>query len=759
MGLLVACIGLLSVHVQGAPIKRRDPVKRQLNVADAIEMVRIGDSSYLESPNASENVVQFSPDKSKFAFVTQQGDLTTDTVVYRLLIFNTSEAFNSPTPKVVATLASSSNREAIRQLKWLHDNETIAFLGEQPGHTSQLYEVNVRTTKLERLTDQATPVLYYSMTDSGERFVYVAQSNPRPVMTQEMMQHGFFVTSQQWDDLYTNYPRVATQRVVYVKTPELKTSRRVGRVLDMPPEGVSISPNGRYAFLRAYRSSPPASWNEYRYRADYEADPAMIACSNGEISRCPQQLVIVDLDKLTITPLINAPATNKIAGSNLAVWTVHDSILLVNALLPLDDVDPAERNRRVCHVYAAEVALPEKTLIKIAERREPYPVVSIDRDAKTGQITAHPKLATLGPALTFHKGSEKWTITEVTGAPSEPDDQLVVTLDQDINSPPRLVANDRRTHRKAVVLDLNPQFSQLAFGHVEVFSWKTRRGIAYEGTLYYPTTYLPGTRYPLIIQTHDERRDRFWINGPYTTAYAAQPLANRGFFVLQMGIVDIYDKSSIEGIYKILGTAQEGPYYSDLFESAVDALDHRGFIDRGRVGLTGFSRAAYHVLYALTHSPYHFAAAVIADGINFGYVDCVYYLESNGSSLCEKMNGGGPPYGDSLTGWIKEAPTFRLDKIHAPVLLQAISGPLGEWEIFAGLRWLKRPVDMLNFYPEGEHVLVRPRQRLLSEGSVVDWYCFWLKGEEDADRMKAAQYARWRQMRDAVKARAERANR
>jgi hypothetical protein len=29
----------------------------------------------------------------------------------------------------------------------------------------------------------------------------------------------------------------------------------------------------------------------------------------------------------------------------------------------------------------------------------------------------------------------------------------------------------------------------------------------------------------------------------------------------------------------------------------------------------------------------------------------------------------------------------------------------------------------------------------------VDWYSFWLKGEEDPDSAKAEQYVRWKKMR------------
>jgi hypothetical protein len=47
----------------------------------------------------------------------------------------------------------------------------------------------------------------------------------------------------------------------------------------------------------------------------------------------------------------------------------------------------------------------------------------------------------------------------------------------------------------------------------------------------------------------------------------------------------------------------------------------------------------------------------------------------------------------------------------------------------------------------GEHILIRPQQRLLSQETVVDWYCFCLKSEEDPDPAKAEQFKRWREMR------------
>jgi hypothetical protein len=43
---------------------------------------------------------------------------------------------------------------------------------------------------------------------------------------------------------------------------------------------------------------------------------------------------------------------------------------------------------------------------------------------------------------------------------------------------------------------------------------------------------------------------------------------------------------------------------------------------------------------------------------------------------------------------------------------------------------------------------VKPAQRLDSLQGNVDWFAFWLKGEEDPDPAKTEQYQRWRKLRE-----------
>jgi len=98
--------------------------------------------------------------------------------------------------------------------------------------------------------------------------------------------------------------------------------------------------------------------------------------------------------------------------------------------------------------------------------------------------------------------------------------------------------------------------------------------------------------------------------------------------------------------------------------------------------------------------------------------------------------------------WLKRSPGFMLETVETPILLEAASpgSLLGEWQWFSGLKLLDKPVDLL-YLPTATHVLVKPWDRLASLGPTVDWFRFWLKGEEDPDPAKAEQYAGWRELR------------
>jgi len=82
-------------------------------------------------------------------------------------------------------------------------------------------------------------------------------------------------------------------------------------------------------------------------------------------------------------------------------------------------------------------------------------------------------------------------------------------------------------------------------------------------------------------------------------------------------------------------------------------------------------------------------------------------------------------------------------------LLVVGAGPLGVsymLQPYAGLRYLKKPVDLIMLNTD-EHVLTNPAIRIASQGGSVDWFRFWLQDYEDPDPAKSEQYRRWRDLK------------
>ena len=63
------------------------------------------------------------------------------------------------------------------------------------------------------------------------------------------------------------------------------------------------------------------------------------------------------------------------------------------------------------------------------------------------------------------------------------------------------------------------------------------------------------------------------------------------------------------------------------------------------------------------------------------------------------------------------------------------------------LTHMGKPVELI-YMPDAVHILVKPWERLTSQQGDVDWFCFWLLGEQDEDPKKREQYERWLAMRN-----------
>jgi hypothetical protein len=713
--------------------------KRPVTVADSIQMTRLGDPTYTDGAPSKGIVAKFSPDGKRFVVVLKRGNLEANTNEYSLVLFQTSAVFQpSPEREVLASLASSSNRPAINNVLWLDDNNTILFLGEGPGEQTALYSVTCSSKELRKLTNHSTSLTSFVTTARGAEIVFTAKSPAATFLTDSVSRKGIVVTSEWVTDLIRGSygGKEYDDDTLSIKQLGRETETKIaisGRI-GSPPPAMSLSPDGAYLLLQTMATHVSDTWNQYEDK--FLLSAIRNTGPQGSLTNV-YQYELVDMGTGASQVLFDAPIGS--FGSEMAWSPDSKSVVVSDVHLPLDVDDPVQRALRKAHTFLVEFKIPGREFVPVSH--EDLKLVSWD--PKTGYVACDVGRldsddGKTTPKAYFRKSGATWSqasAQEKIAAQPVPD----IVLDEGMNMPPHIVAIDPPTGRKSLVMDLNPQFEILALARVEEIAWKAGHGTEVKGGLYWPSDYVPGKKYPLVIQTHGWNPERFWMDGPWATAFAAQSLAGKGFFVLQV---------REPGDWHISDTPKEVLLAMAAYESAIEYLDRKGLIDRNRVGITGFSRTYWYVTYTLTHSKRPFAAAAIADGVDYGYFQ--YMAFSNLSpafpASFEDVNGA-PPFGKGLRAWLKRSPSFLMDKIDTPLRIQTLnpSSLLSDWGWYTGLFRLSKPVELI-YIPEGTHILEKPWDRMISQQGNVDWFCFWLKSEEDPDPTKTEQYKRWREL-------------
>ncbi|MGA8429228.1 MAG: hypothetical protein WB729_05375 [Candidatus Sulfotelmatobacter sp.] len=722
-------------------ISESTAMKRPVTVPDFIQMTRFGDPRYIDGAPSNGLVAKFSPDGKRFVVVLRKGNIETNTNEYSLILFETDEVFHSPNPRVLLSMSSSSNRPAIQNVVWMDDNDTILFLGEHPGETTQLYSLQCSSKELKKLTNHLTNLTSFIAVFHRDEIVFTAENPELPFANEHARRNGINVTGELLSDLiagrhgggeYDDHTLFIKQAGSEAET-RITTDGRLG-----PDNEMALSPDGLRLILKTQVTNIPEAWTEY----DDESLQAFSRSASAPGAKTGVlQYELVDLSTASGRPLFDAPIAAM--GSEVSWSPDSQSVVLSNAYLPLNIEDAAERSRRKTHTFLVDFRISSHQFVQISDEdlrllewdaRSNYVVCDVGRvDSFRGKTTRK---------VYFRKSNGVWSRSSIAHAQEQTAFSLPdIVLDEGMNQPPRIFATDPATGRRSLLMDLNPQLRGLVLARVEEITWKASHHDGAKGGLYWPLDYVAGKKYPLVIQTHGWNPDRFWIDGPWTTAFAAQALAGKGFFVLQV--------NDIPSDLHLLETPREVPAAMAVYDGAIDLLDRQGLIDRDRIGIIGFSRSFLYVTYTLTHSKHHFTAASIADGVDYGYFQYMVFSNSLPTlvGFFEQLNGA-PPFAHGLLKWLKVSPSFLMDKIETPLLIQTLYpvSLLSDWHWFSGLTQLHKPVEM-TYIPDGTHILEKPWDRLISQQGNVDWFCFWLKGEEDADQAKAEHYKRWRSLR------------
>jgi dipeptidyl aminopeptidase/acylaminoacyl peptidase len=717
-------------------------IDQPISVRDLVEQSTIGDPNTLIWNDDMLRVSAESPDGAHAAVVVRRGNADRETNEADLLIYKTSELLDRPTPRKVASFASTSNYQPIALVKWLADSSTLVFAGTSGSQVPQLYRVSVIEGKLTQLTQEARPLEWFDVTPSGEFLVTVrdAERHP-PAENSECRLHGCLVTQEtlygaERGESETSYPFTWHDLGSGISRSIAPADATDPDLIDCKEQlAGGLSPDGRFGVQVCKRRVRrwPAWWE------DYTADPESSSILKEGQNWYFRQLLLLDFERATSARITQAPiAIAQVSSGSALLWIDGGRHLVIGgALEPLNNATGIEKEARASH-YAILVLDPRTGHIQRLARLDAQiaRVLSVQWDPRGEVLTvsAADKSSRVLPDLLYQRRGEQWKPMPMPRRQGDQQPTFAhahLVVHQSLNEPPKLVAVAADGKREGGVLDPNPWLSARKLARVEPVTWTSKDGRQWRGGLYYPPQFSAGTRYPVVLQTHGFNAEQFSMSGE-TRNFIAQPLAGAGFLVLQI------DENTSGA--SALGS-EEWKVVQAGYEAAVDYLDQRSLIDRQRVGVVGWSRSGSYLGYTLTHSTYDFAAAAFTDTADIGW----WWYLLQGARHGETAYGV-PPLGKGLDVWREMSPSFNLEHEHTPLLMWT-GGVQGMWDWYAITRRLGKPVEYWVF-PDASHEAFKIGERLHTGELLLDWFRFWLKAEEDPAPNKQAQYQRWHELRE-----------
>ncbi len=194
--------------------------------------------------------------------------------------------------------------------------------------------------------------------------------------------------------------------------------------------------------------------------------------------------------------------------------------------------------------------------------------------------------------------------------------EILVRIESKTEYPNYYVRNIKKRIAPIPLTQFKNPFKSIKNVHKEVIKYKRKDGLELSGTLYLPTDFLEGKKYPMIMWAYPrEYKDKSSAgqttsnSNEFTYPYYGSPL-----YWITKGYVILDDAS-----FPIVGEGDEEP--NDTFinqlvanaKAAIDAVDNLGYIDRNKVAVGGHSYGAFMTANLLSHSDL-FAAGIARSG-------------------------------------------------------------------------------------------------------------------------------------------------
>ncbi|WP_374394891.1 Atxe2 family lasso peptide isopeptidase [Sphingopyxis sp.] len=294
--------------------------------------------------------------------------------------------------------------------------------------------------------------------------------------------------------------------------------------------------------------------------------------------------------------------------------------------------------------------------------------------------------------------------------------------------PPRLVRIMVETGDRSILFEPNAALARRVDAHV--MPLELRGGYS---AIFLRPRHMKGP-VPVVVQNY---HCAGFLKGGTGEELPMLPLAEHGIAVLCIDPFRGPPGSGQEGTYELART---------VIASAIAELAKSNLVDPAKVGIAGFSHSSGVALWALRNGG-GFAAATIGTGQISPHYFWTNAVPDRGfeAMLKDYWNIGDP---DKDPGrWKIASAVDDVSAIDTPILMQ-LPDAEAPWtaEFHTKLKRAGKPAELV-VYADELHNKYQPRHKRAVYERNLDWFRFWLTGEEDPAPGKSTQYERWRHYR------------
>ncbi|QLC24894.1 S9 family peptidase [Parasphingopyxis algicola] len=669
--------------------------------------------------------LELSPDGRMIVYVTDVQSLHDNNLVREVRIRRTASRTDRPLPVEI---------QSGRNFQWMRGRNALAFLLENSGST-QIVTYDLDSEEIEQITRARHPVISFRLSPDGRSVSYVTQEISYQGDTLYHRMHngeeGILVDINNlsvYDFVDPGSRRsdarqsISTLWLAALGGDSVQQIDTPGRVVDFhwSPESdllaityVDSEMTGFASFLRTSVGIYRIGENSFQVIA--EADPPQhgqpgSSFSGGEWLSEGNRIFLrrVALSDLWIDPhfpqwaAIDLPASGSIADEQ-QIW---------------HEIEMSTYSDQPGFITAGDDYFYIERTVEGVRR--------IDRVSPVGDVEP----VELCPDLVGDT-----SLVRFSG-----DFETVVFVKQSLMRPPEIyVWRDAEGCQQ--LTNLNDELSNVDLPIAREITWDSADGTRAHGWLLVPDASMGSERpWPLITFVH---------GGP------SRPMTNEfiGYFSIWPYPLEAYASHGMAVfIPNYRGTQSYGRQFADPAEidgepiqdivTGIDYLIAQGIADQERLAISGHSHGAWLASLILSRTNM-FRAASFAEGLS-NKIAMYQLMRGELNRNVHDIVHGGSLY-EVPEHYVELSADLHLEGVEAAILVEAGAQSLaiGMIGLAKAARHAGVPTEYI-VYPQTGHGISVPSLQKESAERNLDWFLFWLLGEEDLSLEKARQYERWR---------------